>query len=117
MSKHKQPRGRINIYACGGMSSEMIGGQIVVKESKTVHETVTIDRDRGTTPFMIDCRHNGCKNIAYSQFYPLKAALREPTHEFYKPDKKEMKTLDPATFDHCQRGGLLLREIQKEAKH
>lgn len=36
---------------------------------KDGHKTWTIHRDAGTTPFMITCRHEGCKESAQSMMY------------------------------------------------
>lgn len=71
--------------------------------------TITIDRENGTTPFMIGCQATpGCFGIAQSSFYRV-ANDKTPTHEWYKP---QLSTLtDPWERDHVSKGGLLLREI------
>ena len=88
--------GMINLYLCDNY-----------------HATVTINRDGGTTPFMITCKHDGCTSYARSQMY---ACLQKPDQakfEWYTPDESEMKTLSGAAREHVSMGGLLLREIKK----
>jgi hypothetical protein len=93
---------------------------------------VTIDRDEGVTPMFLACRvkgdpadaSNDCKGTSRSMMYPPepwpekdgfgKAIPTEPTWEWYAPDSDERKRLrrhDPGTFDHVDRGGLLLRPV------
>lgn len=92
------PINRINVYTC-----------------PRGHLTVTVDRDEGTTPFMMSCSEGGhpCLQPAQSSLYRVDQALA-PTHEWYKPTLKEAKRKDRrarGTLDHVQRGGLLLRRI------
>ena len=74
------------------------------------HTTVTIDRDKGVTPFMTKCRHEKCQEIAHSSFYRCDQSL-EPTHEWYRPKTSALPNLDGNTLRHVQQGGLLLRKI------
>lgn len=94
-------KGRINVYTC-----------------KTCgHKTVTIDREDGTTPYIISC--DACKNEAYSSFYVCSQGLT-PTHEWYKPTGKQLtklydgRTLD-AMMEYVSMGGLDLREIKQKS--
>lgn len=116
-------KGKINVYICGTLDVVSDGDQQKVQLKEGKHRTITIDRDEGTTPFMIGCRHPRCDKTAYSSFYPDHAQLLHPTHQWYAPARRELKKLrktDPATYDHCTKGGLILRELtgheQKEIK-
>lgn len=108
------PKGKINIYSCGGVSANVAeGGGIQISTEPSGHETVTIDRDDGTTPMMIACRHEGCDKTAKSRFYRVNQSL-VPTHEWYKPTERYIRKLkrgNSPLYDHCVNGGLLLREI------
>ena len=78
------------------------------------HETITIDLDEGTTPFMIGCRYDGCDLDAHSSFYRVDMRGRVPTHAWYKPPwwhRLWLRFREPATYDHVRRGGLLLTEL------
>lgn len=89
-------KGKKNVYVCSACG----------------HQTVTIDIDEGTTPFMISCIK--CDEAAYSQFYADGAQGMTPTHEWRKPaekEREELLKLSPETLtEHVDRGGLLLYE-------
>jgi hypothetical protein len=99
--------GRRNLYTCA-----LCGRQ-----------WVTVDRDDGTTPFMVHCRMFGgtfgdagpCPGICHSSFYPVGADTLEPTHEWYAPAADErsviMQKKQYALAQHVALGGLLLRAI------
>lgn len=89
--------------------------------------TVTVDVDKGVTPFMIKCKAKSrpdrplrpeltgadgeCIGAAQSCFYPktpLPAHLPAPTHEWYRPTN--LDGLNDGELEHVKRGGLLLRE-------
>jgi hypothetical protein len=89
-------RGKKNIYICQSRG----------------HQTVTIDREDGVTPFMIRCRFPDCTSMAESSFYRVDQTL-EAFHEWYRPDAAERAKLHPATLEHVERGGLLLRPIYR----
>lgn len=89
--------------------------------------TVTIDRDRGVTPFQIGCRAiEGCQGQAYSSFYECPQDLT-PTHEWFRPteediqvevmafdgDELDLESFEAALRDHYERGGLALRQIDE----
>lgn len=83
------------------------------------HTTITVDRDRGTTPFIIPCPR--CKADAQSKFYRVDQAS-QPTHEWYYPTVEAELPAVLAKYGIHQRGaivehvkmfGLLLREIGK----
>lgn len=87
---------RINAYTC-----EACGGV-----------TVTVDRDRGVTPFIIVCRARpDCDWRATSAFYRPPDGVGEPTHEWYRPSEPETAALGESTQRHVAQGGLLLRPI------
>ena len=78
---------------------------------------VTINRDEGVTPMFLRCRaQNGCgEGMMGSSWYHLPDDAPEPSWEWYRPSRGELRRLkrsDPATADHCARGGLLIRGIR-----
>lgn len=73
------------------------------------HQTVTVDRDEGVTPFIIDCEHGDCKKEAKSSFYRVDQTLI-PTHEWYKPESTE--GLGAWEKEHVEMGGLSFRKIE-----
>jgi len=80
---------------------------------------VTINRDEGTTPFMLGaCRNpvhmDGCPGPMRSNFYRLPPNAPEPTWEWYSPNERQRRRLSAWERDHVERGGLLLREIRSE---
>ena len=99
------------------MTDEGFKGKKNVYTCKQNHRTVTIDRDDGTTPFMIQCLFGPegsapvCKSMAESSFYRCDQSL-VATHEWYKPSAEEMsREKRPAILQHVAMGGLLLRRI------
>lgn len=106
---------RINTYVCGGINAELAKGAIVIKNVPTGHRTVVRVIDKGVPPFNIKCLHEGCFADARSEFFPDDAQDLEPTHELYRPDPPELKSMrrtDPVTWHRVAiRGGLLIREI------
>lgn len=101
-------KGQVNVYVC-----QKCGGH-----------TVTIDRDDGTTPFMLDCRAGitlfdpfpKCKGIAESSFYRPDFEHGPPEWEWYAPDVNELhKITDANTLRHVAMGGLLLRLTAAQA--
>lgn len=88
--------GRKNIYTCSTCKAK----------------TVTVDIDKGTTPFMIACLECEPGGMAQSQMYQVPQKLL-PSQEFYKPDEKEYATLHADMREHVDRGGLLIRSIPK----
>lgn len=79
---------------------------------------VTINRDQGTTPFLIGCQAgSGCGGMMQSHFYRLPDGAPEPSYEWYRPDLKALRRLnrgDSAAAEHVLKGGLLLRKIAVE---
>jgi hypothetical protein len=102
-----------NVYWCGECRGYM----------------VVIHRDDGVTPMFLACRakgeptdpENDCKGRSHSLMYPDQPwperdgygtpIPTEPTYEWYAPDEREQRTLDPATREHVEMGGLLLRPL------
>lgn len=78
-------------------------------------QTITINRDDGTTPFMIVCRSVTCDGPAYSSFYRVPPGAR-PTHEWYRPDRDKLRAMDDATQQHVRLGGLILRRIRNATR-
>lgn len=98
----KLPKGAENVYTC-----------------RVCHGyTVTVDRDEGVTPFLLDCRASGkwgdCSGQAESAFYPKGPRplhIPAPAWEWYKPEADEYKWLSGAIKEHVDQGGLLIRKI------
>lgn len=100
------------------------------------HRTVTIDREHGATPMFIECdectsgkpadkkdliigRLNQPENMGGSCMYMCPQDLI-PTHEWYKPNEKELKQMEklmgegwPSMKQHLDMGGLAYRKIQE----
>lgn len=75
---------------------------------------VTIDKDEGVTPFMIECKNTkDCDGDMYSSFYNVDQSL-EPEFEWYKPtsfdDYPEEYRKD--MIRHVENGGLDIRRIK-----
>ncbi len=85
---------KINTYSCTNCGYKMI----------------TINRDEGTTPFMIEC--DKCGSDSYSCWYRCDQNL-EPQYEWYKPmttsERKKLTSED--VKDHVSQGGLLFRKL------
>ena len=89
--------------------------KINIYECPCKHRTITVDLLKGTTPFIIKCREDNCIEFARSYFYEVDQTLT-PSHEWYKPNEKEYMSLEPATKEHVDMGGLLLRKINNNGK-
>jgi len=83
------------------------------------HQTVTVDVDDGTTPFMLRCRqrdddgkHN-CTEFSQSSGYNLTPdqQLFEPEYEWFKPTS--LKGYSADMKEHLLKGGLELRKIKR----
>lgn len=89
---------------------------------------VTVDVDKGVTPFMMRCRTTArpgrplvakltgkdgvCMGMARSAMYPREprpAHIAGPTHEWYAPSEEERRHLEPAMRDYVEHGGLMIR--------
>lgn len=77
---------------------------------KCKRHVITVDRDKGVTPFMILCVYD-CGGMMHSSFYRVDTD-EKPRFEWYKPKRSKYKKLSPGEIDHCKRGGLLMREIK-----
>ncbi len=87
--------GRLNIYTC-----EACGTHIVTR-----------DADAGVTPFMTSCKViPGCKGWMRSSMYRVFDQTMFATHEWYRPEAKELARKSPSVIEHVRHGGLLLRE-------
>lgn len=91
--------GKKNIYVCG----------------KCHGHIVTVDRDKGTTPFMLRCRATAdCDGMMQSSLYRVFDQTIAASHEWYLPtDPAEIAALNPGSQHHVRMGGLLLRERSK----
>ena len=90
------PKGKVNIYDC-----QKCGGQ-----------TVTIDRDEGVTPFMLDCRATReCKGTTQSRFYTVPDPAPSPDWEWFKPSPEEARHYSDEMREHFAKGGLAIRRI------
>lgn len=87
--------GKVNNYIC-----QACGGRIV-----------TVNRVKGTTPFMVLCRvKDGCKGVMQSALYRCDQS-ETPTHEWFKPSLKEAARQGKDMLNHVRDGGLDLRPI------
>jgi hypothetical protein len=87
--------GKKNIYVCWNCQDRII----------------TVDRDRGVTPFMIDCTSPGCGGLMASSLYRLfNGHELRADHEWYRPEPSQ--ALAPFEEQHVKNGGLLLRKIK-----
>lgn len=93
------PKGMKNLYTC-----QSCGGIVV-----------TIDRDEGTTPFMIlHSSVGGCKDgFMYSSFYAAAQGWKA-SYEWFKPT--DLSGYDEDMLEHIRKGGLDLRKIQQGRK-
>lgn len=94
--------GKRNAYTC-----EECGGVVI-----------TVDKDQGTTPFMMGCLATPyCDGTMSSSFYmgPLVNSPKEATYEWRKPTPAEYAVAMPALKDHFDMGGLDIHPI-KEGK-
>ena len=75
---------------------------------------VTVDRDEGTTPFMLLCRATkGCHGHMYSSFYRVDGAPA-PQYEWRKATPAEYSASDPAMRQHFDMGGLDIHPLSLE---
>ena len=86
--------GKKNMYTCGDCGNFI----------------VTVDVDKGTTPFMTMCTADGCSAMMQSSFYRINQDLN-PSHEWYL--ETDVEGLSEAVKQHVAMGGLLLRPIDK----
>lgn len=103
--------GKLNAYSCRGKRGVAPGGgfQLVQTAPPCGRTMVTIDREPGVTPFIVQCPDCGgeAQSSGYRGINPAMVA----THEWYRPDSLE--GLEGWALDHVGKGGLLLREIAK----
>jgi hypothetical protein len=86
-------RGKKNIYTC----------------DKCRGHVVTVDADRGVTPFMIACHATqDCKGMMKSSMYRVFDQEMRADYEWYKPSA--VQTLKPYEQRHVEKGGLLMRK-------
>lgn len=96
MTSNRTRKGYKNIYLCHACG----------------HGFVSIDTDDGVTPFTTGCRRSGCTSVAMSLFYRCPQEMLAnitPAIDWYRPAAAEVAMLSPATREHVDKGGLLLR--------
>jgi hypothetical protein len=81
----------------------------------------TVNRDSGTTPFMLKCRATeGCDGFSQSNFY-RKTSNETPKYEWIAPTPEEFDQwiVDESAeqhrdslADHVRNGGMLLRKLK-----
>lgn len=102
--------GKLNAYSCRGKRGVAPGGgfQLVQTAPPCGRTMVTIDREPGVTPFIVQCPDCGgeAQSSGYRGINPAMVA----THEWYRPDSLE--GLEGWALDHVGKGGLLLRPIE-----
>lgn len=87
--------GKVNNYICRACSGRI----------------VTVNRVKGTTPFMILCKAvPGCQGFMSSAFYRCDQS-ETPTYEWFKPSLKEAARQGKDMLDHVRKGGLDIRPI------
>lgn len=73
---------------------------------------VTIDRDVGVTPAMLNCRAtHGCSGIMDSARYRVRPGLKL-NYEWYKPEN--LDGFDRDMREHIEMGGLVIRKIEDQ---
>jgi hypothetical protein len=85
-------KGKKNIYTC-----DRCKGHIV-----------TLDIDKGTTPFLVECKATiNCKGMMKSSMYRVFDQDMRPDFVWYRPSAVE--DVKPHLVEHIRMGGLLLR--------
>jgi hypothetical protein len=80
---------------------------------------ITLDVDKGTTPFLTGCLTEGCTGLARSFCYHAPQMLLDdlaPALEWYQPEESEFAALSAATQVHVKNGGLISRRRGARAK-
>lgn len=73
---------------------------------------VTVDIDRGVTPFMMQCKATpNCNGAMTSSCYRCDQTI-EPSYEWYRPEFIDDGS-DEAVIQHLMQGGLMLRPAKK----
>lgn len=74
---------------------------------------ITVDRDAGVTPFMLQCKRTpGCDGWMTSRFYIVEDVWPEPQYEWRKPTSREYKRMPDGMKQHVDQGGLALYPIE-----
>lgn len=85
-------KGRLNIYTCRTCRGHV----------------VTRDIDTGVTPFLTSCAATeGCGGMMQSSMYNVFDQAMRASHIWYRPHINTL--LSPATIEHLNKGGLILR--------
>lgn len=96
-------RGKLNRYTC----------------QKCGDGIVTVDVDKGTTPFMLGCRATaGCEGMMQSACYRVAESEGPPAFAWRKPTRAEYKGASAAMKQHFDMGGLDIYPLASPAdKH
>jgi len=81
---------------------------------------ITVDRDKGTTPFMIECLAKvGCDGDMHSHFYtgPVVNGSLPAAYEWRKPTEKEFAEASVAMKAHFNQGGLDIHASGEYPRH
>ena len=85
-------KGKKNIYTC----------------DKCKGHIVTVDIDRGVTPFMVECKATlGCKGMMKSSMYCVFDQDMRADYEWYRPS-----AVKPHLQHYVDQGGLLFRKAR-----
>lgn len=91
-------QGKKNIYTCDACNGHI----------------VTVDKDHGVTPFLIECKATAfCQGRMKSSFYRVFDQDMRADYEWYKPKAHEV--IKPHLQHHVDQGGLLLRKASSTA--
>jgi hypothetical protein len=89
-------QGKKNIYTCDACKGHV----------------VTVDRDHGVTPFMIECKATAfCKGMMKSSMYRVFDQDMRAGFEWSRPTAPEI--VKPHLQSHVDQGGLLLRKLDR----
>lgn len=89
-------KGKKNIYTC----------------DKCKGHIVTVDVERGVTPFMVGCKATlDCKGMMKSSMYRVFDQDMRADYEWYRPSAAEV--LKSHVKQHVDQGGLLLRKVSR----
>lgn len=80
-------------------------------------KAITKTLEDGVTPMFIRCEGKRCDRntlpAAASMMYRVNQA-QQPTHEWYRPDAKELEGSTDGVREHVSQGGLMLRKLTPE---
>jgi hypothetical protein len=89
-ARQEIPENPVNVYTCSNG-----------------HETITTHVDGGTTPFLMQCKKDGCLQISRSACHRVDQN-RVAEWEWFRPDT--MTEVPGMLREHVSMGGLLIRK-------